>query len=67
MSRYRVPPPANDEEKAPQIRVEGFESLLLYVAEVEIFDTLISNVVDLTRGIDLANDNAGPTPEENRP
>lgn len=67
MSRYRVPPPANDEEKAPQIRVEGLESPPLFVAEVEIFDALISNVDELTAAIEPANDNAGPSKREKTP
>lgn len=67
MARYRVPPPANDAAGLPQVRVEDLDSASLFVAEVEIFDALISNVDDLTREIYPANDNAGPTPEESRP
>jgi hypothetical protein len=63
MSRYRVPPPANDEERTPQIRVEGLESPPLFVAEVEIFDALISTIADLAE----ANDNQPPPMTEKRP
>ncbi|MEZ5920526.1 MAG: hypothetical protein R3C60_04150 [Parvularculaceae bacterium] len=63
MSRLRVPPPANDEGKAPQIRVERISSPPLNVAEVEIFDALISNIGELT----AANDNEAPPAEEKRP
>ena len=67
MALYRVPPPANDEASAPQIRVEGLDSAPLCVDEVEIFDALISSVEDLTKEIDPANDNPEPRPKENRP
>ncbi len=67
MPRYRVPPPANDEPKAPLVRCEGLEAPPLCVAEVEIFDVLISNIDELTLAIDLANDNKGPSPGEKRP
>lgn len=63
MSRYRVPPPANDEGKAPQIRVEGLDSPALFVAEVEIFDALISTIAELTE----TNDNQPPPMKENTP
>lgn len=63
MSRYRVPPPANDESESPQIRVEGLESPPLFVAEVEIFDALISTIADLVE----ANDNQPPPMKEKRP
>ncbi|MFZ5619163.1 MAG: hypothetical protein ACOZAA_17760 [Pseudomonadota bacterium] len=63
MSRYRVPPAANDEGKSPQIRVEGLESPPLYVAEVEIFDALISNISGLVE----TNDNQPPPVKENTP
>lgn len=63
MSRYRVPPQAIDEEKAPQIRVEGLDSPVLTEIEVEIFDALISNIEALT----AANDNAAPSPKEKLP
>jgi hypothetical protein len=63
MSRYRVPPPANDEEKAPQIRVEGLDAPPLCIAEVEIFDALISNIAELTE----ANDNEPPPKKEKTP
>ncbi len=62
MSRLRVPPAANDEGKTPQIRVEGLDSPPLFVAEVEIFDALISNIADLTE----ANDNQPPPKTEKR-
>lgn len=62
MSRYRVPPPANDERRAPQIRVEGLKSPPLFVAEVEIFDALISTIADLF----VANDNQAPPMTEKR-
>lgn len=67
MSRYRVSPPANDEGKPSQIRVQGLESPPLTVAEVEIFDALISNVDELTAALQPANDNEGPSPRENTP
>lgn len=63
MSRYRVPPAANDEGKAPQIRVEGLDSPPLFVAEVEIFDALISAIADLAE----ANDNDRPPKKEKTP
>jgi hypothetical protein len=63
MSRYRVPPPANDERESPQIRVEGLEPPPLFVAEVEIFDALISTIADLVE----ANDNQPPPMTEKRP
>lgn len=60
---YRVPPPANDEGRIPLIRVEGLESPPLFVAEVEIFDALISTIADLV----AANDNQPPPMTEKRP
>jgi hypothetical protein len=63
MSRYRVPPPANDEGKTPQIRVEGLEPPPLFVAEVEIFDALISTITELTE----TNDNQPPPMREKTP
>lgn len=60
MSRYRVPPPANDEGDLPQIRVEGLNSPPLFVAEVEIFDALISNINELIE----SNDNEPPPVKE---
>jgi len=63
MSRYRVPPQANDEGKTPIIRVDGLESPPLFVAEVEIFDVLISTIADLVE----ANDNQPPPMTEKRP
>lgn len=63
MSRHRVLPPANDEEKTPQIRVEGLRSPVLTDIEVEIFDALISNIEALT----AANDNAAPSSKEKLP
>lgn len=67
MARYQVPPAANDEGKAPQMRLEGLDAPPLFVAEVEIFDVLISTIDDLTAASDLANDNAGPSPRKNTP
>lgn len=61
MSRYRVPPPANDEGDLPQIRVEGLNSPPLFDAEVEIFDALISNIADLVE----TNDNQ-PSPKKEK-
>lgn len=67
MSRYRVPPPANDvgnaEGRAPEIRVKRLASPVLTDIEVEIFDALISTVEALT----AANDNDAPLPKEDRP
>ncbi len=56
MSRSGVPPAANDNSGSPQIRVEILDSPPLLVAEVEIFDALISNIAELTE----ANDNQPP-------
>ncbi|NJM35402.1 MAG: hypothetical protein HC850_12610, partial [Rhodomicrobium sp.] len=53
MPRYLVPPAANDEGKAPAVMVEGLDAPPLCVAEVEIFDALISTDTDPR----LANDN----------
>lgn len=63
MPRYRVPPAANDEEKAPVVRVEGLDEPPLCVAEVEIFDALISTIANLVE----ANDNQPPPKTEKRP
>lgn len=63
MARYQVPPAANDEGKTPQIRVEGLKSPPLFVAEVEIFDALISTIADLVE----ANDNQPPPKKEKTP
>ena len=63
MSRWKVPPPANDEAKLPQIRVDGLDSPPLFVAEVEIFDALISNIADLIE----ANDNQPSQKKEKTP
>lgn len=63
MARWKVPPPANEEGDLPQIRVDGLESPPLFVAEVEIFDTLISNIADLVE----ANDNQPPPKKEKTP
>lgn len=63
MPRYRVPPAANDEGKPPVVRVEGLDAPPLYVAEVEIFDALISTVTDLVS----VNDNDPPPGMEKRP
>lgn len=54
--------PANDNEETPQIRAQGLDGLPLTVAEVEIFDALISNIRDLT----AANDNKPASDTENR-
>lgn len=63
MSRLRVRPPANDREgdrdrrpkdERPEITLEALDAPPLCVAEVEIFDVLISSVEALT----AANDNA---------
>ncbi len=63
MPRYRVPPAANDEGKAPVVRVAGLDEPSLCVAEVEIFDALISTVPDLVS----VNDNDPPPGMEKRP
>ena len=59
MSRKRLTPAANDNGDSLQVRVEGLDSPPLLVAEVEIFDALISSIAELT----AANDNAR-APEE---
>ena len=63
MPRYRVPPAANDEGKAPVVRVEGLDAPPLCVAEVEIFDALVSTVTNLVS----VNDNDPPPGMEKRP
>ena len=62
MSRKRLAPAANDNGDAPLIRVEGLDSLPLFIAEVEIFDALIFNIAELT----AANDNEHPPKEKSR-
>lgn len=63
MARYRVPPPANDEGKTPLLRVEGLEAPPLFVAEVEVFEALISSLAELTE----TNDNQPPPMKEKTP
>jgi hypothetical protein len=63
VSRLRLPPPANDNEAPLAVRLEGLKSPPLTVAEVEIFDALISNIAALT----AANDNEAAPLVEKRP
>jgi len=60
MARRFAASAANDNRETPQVRVKGLDSPPLTVAEVEIFDALISNVEELI----AANDNAPPRPKE---
>lgn len=59
MPGKRQQPAVNDNGNAPKIRVMVAENLPLNTVEVEIFDTLISNIDELT-----ANDNEMPREKE---
>lgn len=62
MSRISKLAAANDNGESPNIRLEIAESPPLSIAEVEIFDALISNIAAL-----IANDNDPPPLEEEAP